>query len=400
MIQLPPVVGHPHRNVHLIANIFRPVGGQHQAIGYQPNRTADAQHIGTESSGRLTIHIQAPLDPGQAPVVFNIDKTTEFAHAVLNAVDIAIQLCAVHTADLQLDGLAFSRAALLLAELQFNTGDICRTFPKVFQNIRGSAAGVPVRELELQNADHIRSHLGAGGHHGARIQGLYLRHILQPRLHFTHNGIPFPHRKIATSPHLNLGRLGLDTREKLDTMVKAPIGGVDHKNHHQGAEQGQARALQKSGQHLSVAPHETPFTGILLVPATTAHATQNREKNQRHGQRSNQADQHGHRQVFHEFAHHSGPEQQRHEDRKRRRRGGNNRPGHARGCFHPGGFDRLPVRQIPVCQLRHHNGAIHQHARHEDQAEQHDDIERQAHAPDHQDAGQKRPGDGEPHQHS
>src|SRR5690606_30923069 len=100
--------------------------------------------------------IQAPLDPGQAPVVFYVDKTAELAHAVLNGVDIGIQLVAVHTADLQLNGLALRRAALLLAKLQLNSGNVCRSLPEVFQNLGGGAAGVPVRELKLQNADHIR----------------------------------------------------------------------------------------------------------------------------------------------------------------------------------------------------------------------------------------------------
>ena len=182
-------------------------------------------------------------------------------------------------------------------------------------------------------------------------------------------------------------------------MVKAPIGGVNHHNHHQGAKQSQARALQKSRQYLSIAPHETPFTGILMVPATAADTAHDRQEYQRHGKRGNQADQHGHRQVLHELAHHTGPEQQRYEHRERRGGRGNDRPGHARGRFHPGGLNRLTVRQVPICQLRNHNGTVHQHACYKDQAEQHHNVERQAHTPDHQNAGQKRPGDGEPHQH-
>ena len=134
-------------------------------------------------------------------------------------------------------------------------------------------------------------------------------------------------------------------------------------------------------------------------PAPAAGAAQYGQEHQRHGQGSNQADDHREWQELHELPHHARPEQQRHEHRQRGCRRGNNGPGHTAGRLGPGLLDRLPFRQVPVRQLRDHDGAIHQHARYQNQTEQHHDIEREPHAPDHQDPGQERPRNGQPDHH-
>ena len=99
LLQLTPVVGHPHGNVHFVPYVFRPVGGQYQAVGYQAHGAANTQHIGTKAGGGLPVYLQAPLNAGQAAVVFNVDKATLGPHLLLYLVHIAIQVAAVHAAD-------------------------------------------------------------------------------------------------------------------------------------------------------------------------------------------------------------------------------------------------------------------------------------------------------------
>ncbi len=132
-------------------------------------------------------------------------------------------------------------------------------------------------------------------------------------------------------------------------------------------------------------------------PAPPTGAAQHGQEHQRHGQGSNQTDNHRQRQELHELPDNAGPEQQRHKHRQRGCGRRNNGPGHATGRLGPGVLYRLPLRQVPVRQLRHNNGAIHQHAGHQDQTEQHHDVEREPHAPDHQDAGEEGTRNRQPH---
>ena len=54
--------------------------------------------------------------------------------------------------------------------------------------------------------------------------------------------------------------------------------------------------------------------------------------------------------------------------------------------------------QVTVGQFGDHNRAIDQHARDQNQAEQHHSIEGKAEHPDQQNTGQKCPGNRQPHQ--
>ena len=181
-------------------------------------------------------------------------------------------------------------------------------------------------------------------------------------------------------------------------MIEAAVGGIDQDYQHQGTKQGQPRAFEQGCQRLAVALNKPAFFRIMVRPLATTNAPKHRQKHQCHSQGRNQADQHCHGQEFHELPHHPGPEQQRHKHRQGGGGGSNHRPGHA-GCgFYPGLLDRLTITQVSIRQFRHHNGAVYQHAGHQDQAEQYDNVEGEAHAPDHQDAGQEGTGNGQAYQ--
>ncbi len=125
------------------------------------------------------------------------------------------------------------------------------------------------------------------------------------------------------------------------------------------------------------------------------HRTQHRDEHQRHGQRGRQRDDHRDGQILHELPHQARPEQQGQEHRQRGQRGGGHRPGHALGGTGIGVRGRLPLRQAAVRHFGDDDGAIHQHADHQDQAEQHHDIERIAEGVQDQDRRQEGAGNGD-----
>ncbi len=138
---------------------------------------------------------------------------------------------------------------------------------------------------------------------------------------------------------------------------------------------------------------------LLAKRASLAHyAPQRRHKDQGHQQRGRQGRQQGNRQVFHEFTHHSGPEQQRHEGGKGGGRGGSNRPAHT-SCGEGVGLGlAFTLRHLAIRHLSNHDGAVNQHPHGHDQRKQHHDVNGQPQRVDHQYAGKEGTGNGQSHQ--
>ncbi len=132
--------------------------------------------------------------------------------------------------------------------------------------------------------------------------------------------------------------------------------------------------------------------------ATATGLPQHRQKHQRHGQRCQQTEYDRGGQVFHEFTDDAGPEQQRQKHHDGSRNGCDHRPGHAAGGPGPGFGGCHPLLTVAIRQLRHHDGAVHQHPRHQYQREQHDNIEGKTQHVDQQDTGEEGTGNGQPHQ--
>src|SRR5690554_8133986 len=99
MVEFAPVAGNPHNNIHLITNIFGPVGGQHQAIDNQANSTANAQHVGSKTGGGFAIYFKTPFNTRQAAVIFNVHKATQGAHLILDLIHVSVELAAISTTD-------------------------------------------------------------------------------------------------------------------------------------------------------------------------------------------------------------------------------------------------------------------------------------------------------------
>ena len=178
-------------------------------------------------------------------------------------------------------------------------------------------------------------------------------------------------------------------------MIEAAIADVDQRDQRQHAEQGQARALEQHHQQIAVGVAGAAGAGGLWACLAAGDGAEHRQKYQGHGQRCQQAENHRCRQVLHELADHAGPEQQRQEHHQGGGGGGDHRPGHPRGRVGPGLTGRLPLMQVAVGQLGDDDGAVDQHAGHQDQAEQHDDVEGEAEHPDQQDAAEEGAGNGQ-----
>ena len=137
LIQRAPVGRQPHADVHFIGGIFRPIGGQLQAIGDHLHRVAYAQHVCTEARGGLAVYFNAPFNAGQGAVIFDVLESAQSLHGLANLVDPLVSGVRVYGTDLQFDRFAAAGAFFLFAELQHHAGNVRCASAHVGQNLCG-----------------------------------------------------------------------------------------------------------------------------------------------------------------------------------------------------------------------------------------------------------------------
>ena len=256
----------------------------------------------------------------------------------------------------------------------------------------------PVRELELDDTDGVFGEFA----HAARLLADAAVHGLETiegentLLDDAEQAVLFLEREIAAGMHDDLAVIGLDLREKFHAAAELSVG-------HQHGDQKQRRERESGAGTAQRKPHRAHVGTAILDTLVMRHrggaaehcAERGREE-QRNHQRGRERGDQGDRQIFHELADHTRPEQERRKRGDAGRRRGDHRSGHALGCERIGLPRRHAFRHAPLGEFRHDDGVVDQHPDGEDERKQDDDIDGQSRELQPEHAGKERSGYRDP----
>ncbi len=390
--QRTPIFRQAQADIDCVVHPGGPVIGEFQAGCHELDDGTDRCRADAVAGSRRTLHLQLPVDTRRRQTVGDVDDFGHLAQFIGHPASNLGQMRRVGSRQFDLDRLAGRRTALGHLHLDLDAREAGHVGAEILEDFAGGLAFAPVDELILDHAHHIGRHVIAAARYAsdARVDTLDTGPAEDTFLGHPHCRILLIEREVSARMYIEKPIFRFDTGEEFDART---VFAVSDRHRDQKAD-GEKQHDEGMAHSLADHPHIGAVTGVLILRRRLGeHGTQRRRENQRVEKRGRQRRNQRDRHVFHEFADNAGPEQKRREGGNTRERCRNHRSRHALGGQREGLAPVHALGHSPFCELGDDDRVIDEHADGEDQAEQHDDIDREPGQRERENAHQERGGD-------
>jgi hypothetical protein len=169
-------------------------------------------------------------------------------------------------------------------------------------------------------------------------------------------------REIAAAVHDDLAVIGLDVREEFDAAAEFSIGDLHRDQEERRQRQRASGVAQRKADGSHIGPAILRALVVRNGRGLAEQRAERRGKEQRDHERCGQRRNKGDRQILHELADYSRPEQERREGSDAGRGRGDHRPRHALGCERIGRAWRHAFGHSALGKFGNDDGVVDQHA--------------------------------------
>ena len=384
-------------DVHRVVRSGGAVVGQFQPVGHKLHHSAHGGGRQAVTRGGGAVDLQFPVDAGGRQAVVDVDHVGHLLQLIRDGPGHGVQPRGVGGRQLHLDRLAGRRPGIGYGNLHIDAGNAGHGDTQIGKDRVGVLAFAPVDEFVLDHPDHIGGDLiaTAPGLAGAGIDRLDPRPAKDAVLGLLDQRVLLVNRQVAARVDVEKAVIGLHAGEEFHPLAVGAIG-VRHRD--QKRERGQHHGPRVPDRAADEAHIQAVTPAILFRDRSGDDGADGRREDQRIDERGRQSRDQRDRHILHELAHDAGPEQQRREGRDPRCRRRQNRPGHLVRGLGEGGALVHPLGHAAFGIFGDDDRIVDQHADGKDQAEQHDDIDRQPRHLQPEDADQERGRNGQPDQ--
>ena len=368
-----------HDDVDSLVVIGRAILGHLRAVGDELHPGADDVDVGVVFRRLALVHLDAPVDAGQRQAVIDVTHVRAGRKDRRGLLGGGRKQVGIERRELDLHRLAGRRSRAGRRHFDQNTGDVGGLRTNAIHDLVAGLARAPVGELELDDADRVFGELVRLPRllADAGIDGLQTGILEHTLLDGAQEAIFLVEREVAAAMDDDLAIVRFDLRKELDAVTKLAVRHLHADQQHEREQQRRARMPQREPHRA----HVGAAIGRALVVRDHGGAaeqrTERRREEQRDHQRSRERRDQSDREILHEFADDTRPEQQRRERRNSGECRCGHRPGHALGGQRISFARRHALGHAALGEFRHDDRVIDQHADRKDEREQHHDVDGQ-----------------------